>query len=398
MGAVLVVLVVLALAASVKAATAANPALKVRATIAPTAVLAGPAPRPAWPATGEAAVEVEGLPPLGHSGPTTPEPIASLAKVMTAYVVLRDHPLASGHDGFSVTVGGSDVADYEQRLAQAESVVPVSLGEQLSERQLLQGLLVASGNNFATLLADFDAGSEPRFVAKMQSEAGRLGMGQTTYTDPSGLSSSTVSDAADQLVLAAQAMTVPAFAETVAMTSVTLPLAGTVANFNTAVGSGGYVGIKTGSDFTAGGCLMFANRQAVGGHQFTILGVVLGQRPGLHSTSTLIAAATGASTALVTSIRPALEVGTVVRAGQVVAEVTNPEGRRVPVTTERDVTVAGYGGTTIPLSISLEKVGTALHRGQVVALVSVAGSAPVPAVAGSAMAPVSFGWKLAHDY
>jgi len=275
LGAVLVVLVVLALAASVKAATAANPALKVRATIAPTAVLAGPAPRPAWPATGEAAVEVEGLPPLGHSGPTTPEPIASLAKVMTAYVVLRDHPLASGHDGFSVTVGGSDVADYEQRLAQAESVVPVSLGEQLSERQLLQGLLVASGNNFATLLADFDAGSEPRFVAKMQSEAGRLGMGQTTYTDPSGLSSSTVSDAADQLVLAAQAMTVPAFAETVAMTSVTLPLAGTVANFNTAVGSGGYVGIKTGSDFTAGGCLMFANRQAVGGHQFTILGVVL---------------------------------------------------------------------------------------------------------------------------
>ena len=47
----------------------------------------------AWPATGEAAVIVSGIGVLGSRRGDREVPIASVAKVMTAYVVLRDHPL-----------------------------------------------------------------------------------------------------------------------------------------------------------------------------------------------------------------------------------------------------------------------------------------------------------------
>lgn len=393
-----VVVILVAAAALVKAAVAGPPALAVRSTLPAQAVVSGPAPKPAWPAQGEAAVEVEGLPALGSSGPSTPVPIASVAKVMTAYVVLTEHPLSPGQTGFTVTVDAAAVSDFHKRLGESESVVPVSLGEQLDESQLLQGLLVASGNNFASLLATYDAKTEPAFVAKMQATATSLGMSHTTYTDPSGVESSTVSTASDQLLLASRAMAIPAFARTVAMASTTLPVAGTLANFNRAVGTGGYVGVKTGSDSSSGGCLMFANRQTTGGQSYTIIGVVLGQALGSQSTAVLLAAAEKAADALVHSVAAAVKMQTLVAAGTVVAVVTSPAGTRVDATAASELKEMGYGGMTVPLSISIQPVGSKVVAGQAVAEISAAGAGSTAARARSSTPSVSFGWKLAHDY
>lgn len=397
--AVVLALVVIVVAAGVvKAALASDPRLSVREVIPATQVLPGTPPKPAWPATGEAAVEVQGLPPLGSSGPSTPVPIASLAKIMTAYVVLHDAPLKPGSSGYTLTVSAADAADYQTRLAQLQSVVAVAAGEKLTELQLLQGLLVGSGNNFAVLLADHDAGSTSAFVSKMQSEARSLGMSHTTYTDPSGLNTSTVSTASDQLILASKAMANPVFASIVAMPSVTLPVAGKVLNYNTAVGTNGYTGIKTGSDSIAGGCLVFANQQSVGGHTVTILGAVLGQDRGVQSTPALIAASLQAANALVTSVRGTLGVKTIVPSGTVVATVTNPQGKRVSAVTTSPLTMTGYGGMSVPLSVSLEPVGTTLQSGETVGKVSIPGGAFATVQARSTMPPVPFTWKLLHDY
>lgn len=393
-----VVVVLLLAAGAVKAAVAPEPALRLDRVIPARLVLPGSPPHPAWPANGEAGVEVEGLPPLGTSGPATPVPVASLAKIMTAYVILRDSPLRPGVSGYTVTVTAAQAADYRQRLASSQSVVAVAAGEQLTELQLLQGLLVASGNNLASILADHDAGSQAAFVAKMQSTALSLGMTHTTYTDPSGLEGSTVSTAADQLILAARAMADPVFASIVAQTSVTLPVAGRLANFNQAVGTNGYIGVKTGSDSTAGGCLVFADRRQVGGHAYTILGVVLGQDQGYQSTQALLAAARGAADALVRSVAAGVGMETVVPSGTVVATVTNAQGRRARVSTTSPVVVMGYGGMTIPLSVDLGAVGTTVHAGQPIGKVSVAGSPSVTATARSAVPDVSYGWKLRHDF
>ncbi len=59
-----------------------------------------------------------------------------------------------------------------------------------------------------------------------------------------------------------------------------LPVVGRVANYNGLVGEDGYVGVKTGSDRAAGGCLVFAKKVLIDGRSLTVLGVVLSQRGG----------------------------------------------------------------------------------------------------------------------
>jgi D-alanyl-D-alanine carboxypeptidase (penicillin-binding protein 5/6) len=246
-------------------------------------------PSTVWPAYGQAAVQI------GQSqvkaGPNQhAAAIASVAKVMTAYLVLRDHPLQPGEDGPTITLTDADVADTDRRRAQQESVVSIAAGEQLTERQALQALLLPSASNIAAVLARWDAGSVEGFVARMNATARSLGMTHTRYTDPSGYDEATVSTAADQVRIVYRAMRLPVFASIVATPSATLPVAGTVYNTNTSLGHNGFVGVKTGSTAAAGGCFAFRAVRWIDGKRTTITGVVLGQ-PGYDQIAAGLAAA-----------------------------------------------------------------------------------------------------------
>jgi D-alanyl-D-alanine carboxypeptidase (penicillin-binding protein 5/6) len=243
-----------------------------------------------WPAYGQAAFVETGRSQIQVGPNQHAAAIASLAKVMTAYLVLRDHPLAPGEEGPTITLTGTDVADTERRRGQEESVVSIAAGEQLTERKALQALLLPSANNIAVVLARWDAGSVDRFVDRMNAAARSLGMTRTRYTDPSGYDDATVSTAADQVRIVEQAMRLPAFAGIVATPSATLPVAGTVHNTNTLLGRDGFVGVKTGSDDAAGGCFAFRAIRWMDGRRTTITGVVLGQ-PGRDQIAAGLAAA-----------------------------------------------------------------------------------------------------------
>ena len=234
-------------------------------------------PSTVWPVHGQAAFIESGQSQIQVGPNQHAAPIASVTKVMTAYLVLRDHPLQAGQDGPTLTLSASDVADTAHRRALGQSIVSIAAGEQLTERQALQALLLPSANNIAAVLAKWDAGSTDQFVSQMSAAAQSLGMNDTRYTDPSGFAQSTVSTAADQVRIVQQAMSLPVFASIVAMPSATLPVAGTVANTDTLLGHDGFVGVKTGSDAAAGGCFSFQAVRTVGGKQTTITGVVLGQ-------------------------------------------------------------------------------------------------------------------------
>jgi D-alanyl-D-alanine carboxypeptidase (penicillin-binding protein 5/6) len=254
-------------------------------------------PGTVWPAHGQAAF-VQGGQSQIQAGPNQHvAAIASLAKVMTAYLVLRDHPLEPGRDGPTITLSNADVADTDRRRRQDESVVSVAAGEQLTELQALQALLLPSANNVAAVLARWDAGSVDRFVARMNATARSLGLAHTRYTDPSGYDDATVSTAADQVRIVDRAMRLPLFASIVATSSATLPVAGTVHNTNTLLGHDGFVGVKTGSTAAAGGCFAFRAVRRVGGKWASITGVVLGQ-PG----DDRIAAGLAAAAAMVDGI------------------------------------------------------------------------------------------------
>ncbi|MFD9941799.1 D-alanyl-D-alanine carboxypeptidase family protein [Nonomuraea sp. NPDC059023] len=227
-----------------------------------------------WPDEGQAAVEVEGMGSLGTSGDGEPVPIASVAKVMTAYVILRGHRLRPGERGPLIEV---DRTAADESHSREESTAPVRAGQQVRLRHLLELMMVPSGNNVARLLARWDAGSQERFTAKMNAAARRLGMRDTTYTGASGNEDSTVSTAADQLKLARAAMADPVFREVVALTRTPVPGGGqSLPNTNTLLNEHGVIGIKTGSGTAAGGNLMWASR--VRGR--LVLGVILAQKPG----------------------------------------------------------------------------------------------------------------------
>jgi len=225
-----------------------------------------------WPAHGQAAYALDAEPivagPHQHMAP-----IASLAKMMTAYLVLSSHPLALGANGFTLRVTAADVADTAHRAKLDESLVPVRTGEVLTERQALEALLLPSANNVAAMLARRVQGSVAAFVARMNDMAHSLGMAHTIYTDPSGFDDRTRSTAADQVRLAQTAMRIPAFRRLVRMRDATIPVAGRIENTDSLLGTDGIVGIKTGSDDAAGGCFAFRAERA--GHVVT--GVVLGQ-------------------------------------------------------------------------------------------------------------------------
>jgi D-alanyl-D-alanine carboxypeptidase (penicillin-binding protein 5/6) len=231
----------------------------------------------AWPPQGSAAVAI-GDGPIHTSGLTRSVPIASLAKVMTALVVLRSRPIAAQDPGFTVTITSADVADTQRRRAEGQSVVAVVAGERLTELQALQALLLPSANNIAMVLARAVAGNVDTFVGEMNAEARGLGMKDTVYTDPSGYDPGTVSTPHDQILLARAAMRVNVFAEIVAEPSAALPVTGVVHNTDDLLGRDGFVGIKTGSDSAAGGCFMFATHDRR--HGQLEYGVVLGQRGG----------------------------------------------------------------------------------------------------------------------
>ncbi|MFC9155803.1 D-alanyl-D-alanine carboxypeptidase [Streptomyces bauhiniae] len=348
-----------------------------------------------WPADGQAAMDVQGIGSFGSSGSGKPVPIASVAKVMTAYLILRDHPLKSGAEGPKISI---DKAAQDQSKAGQESTVDVTQGDKITQREALEGVLIASANNVARLLARWDAGSEKAFVAKMNAAAKGLGMSGTTYTDPSGLTNSTVSTAVDQVKLAKAAMTQPAFREVAAMMSYTDYKGTYHSNWNQLVGHNNVVGIKTGTTTSALGNLVFAAKQDVGGETRMIIGAVLRQPPSKRDNS-ILSAAMDSSDALIRAGQGALKDETVLKKGTVVGYVDDGLGGHTPVEVTEDVKAAGWAGLKVKLSFTSGTIAHTAKAGTEVGSLTVgdgssAGAVKVPVALRTDLAEPGLGAKL----
>ncbi len=311
-------------------------------------VKGGVKPNLPWPSSGQAIVAVSRLGVVGQSGGNAARPIASITKVMTAYQVLHDHPLKTGASGPTITVSPAEAAAYSQQAAGNESLVKVAAGEQLTERQALEGLLVASGDNMAQILARWDAGGVPAFVTKMNAMAKSLDMSTTHFADPDGLSSGSVSNSKDLLRLASVALSEPALTEISGMKTASIPL-NTVQNYNTLLGQDGVFGIKTGSTTPAGGCLMFAAERKVGTRSYTIYGVVLGAT---GTRATILKNALSTSRSLIRATAPILGQVTLLKAGTPIASVQNAAGQTSTYALSHDVVVTGWKGLAWHLRLS----------------------------------------------
>ncbi len=102
---------------------------------------------------------------------------ASITKIMTALITLKYGNL---DDIVTVTPIVKDI-EY------GSSVCDIKEGDVLSLRQLLYGMMIASGNDAAMMIAEHIAGSVENFVSMMNEEASLLGATNTHFTNPHGL-------------------------------------------------------------------------------------------------------------------------------------------------------------------------------------------------------------------
>jgi D-alanyl-D-alanine carboxypeptidase (penicillin-binding protein 5/6) len=316
-----------------------------------------PSPVP-WPAGAQAAIGgSEGGAVAATSAPR-PQPIASVAKVMTALEVLELKPLQKGDAGPTITIGADDVAELQQDQADGQSVVAVQAGEQLSELQALQALLIPSGNNIASLLARWSAGSVDAMVRRMNARARAMALTRTTFADVSGFSANTVSVPADLVRLGQRAMGDPVIADIVATPQVTLPVAGTAYNVNYALGKDGIVGVKTGNIPQGGAIYLFAASVPLSGRTATLVGAVQGLAT--------LDLAFGGARALLAAARGSLRLVHVVSRQQTVGRYALPWDGGSDVVAASDLDILVWPGTVVRSRLETQAVSTAVAQGSTV--------------------------------
>ncbi|XCW06651.1 D-alanyl-D-alanine carboxypeptidase [Streptomyces sp. HUAS MG47] len=363
-------------------------------SVAPAHTFEGTLQMP-WPTEGQGAVEVEGVGSMGTWGAQKPAPIASVTKTMTAYVILRDHPLKGDQEGPKITV---DQKAEDEAANKFESRASVRKGEEYTEKELLQLLMIPSANNVARLLARWDAGSEAAFVDKMNAAAKDLGMTNSTYTDPSGLLDSTVSTPKDQLKLAKAAMQNDVFREIVNSPNATIEGVGRVENNNNILLKPGVSGIKTGSSTPAGGNLLWAANTVVDGKTHRVLGIVMGAQ-NAKLLDDKLQLSIDYSLELIQQAQKDVTSASVIRKGQVVGYVDDGLGGRTEVVATKELKPIGWPGHKVHLELT-DGGKTVPHSGKagdVVGTVSVGvgqGQVSAPVALKTDLVEPGFGAKL----
>ncbi|POB11563.1 D-alanyl-D-alanine carboxypeptidase family protein [Sulfobacillus sp. hq2] len=176
---------------------------------------------------------------------------ASVTKMMTALLVIQH-----GHLSRVVTISSHAASTVGSRMH-------IATGQQYTVYDLLHGLLMRSGNDASVALAEADAGSVSRFVAKMNVKAQELGAFNTQFENPNGLTKpGHFSSAYDLALIARYAMTVPLFRQIVAnkeavVTELRHHQRREIHNTNQLLYTfPGATGIKTGTTDAAGKCLV----------------------------------------------------------------------------------------------------------------------------------------------
>ncbi|MEV7993264.1 D-alanyl-D-alanine carboxypeptidase [Streptomyces sp. NPDC086077] len=347
-----------------------------------------------WPSEGQGAMDVAGIGTMGGFGEQKPVAIGSVAKAMTAYVILKEHPLKAGQEGPEIEVDATAEKEggYDQQ-GNESTLNTVKKGDKLTERQALSAIMIPSANNIARLVARWDSGSEEAFVKKMNDTAKELGMTDTTYTDPSGLKETTVSTAADQVKLGNELVRIPALVEITKLPEWVDPSGQKWRNWNTLVPYDGAIGIKTGTTSAAGGNLLFAATKEVGGETVTVVGAILGQH-----TAPIIDTVNAVSRTAMLGAQEALASAKILKKGDVVGYVDDRLGGRTPVVVTQDVTAVGWAGHKVELSFTADDVPHTAKTGTKVGTLTVGdgsgGAVDVPVALQSDLAEPAFLDKL----
>lgn len=180
-------------------------------------------------------------------------PMASLTKIMTAIIILEENDI---QDTVTINFHSRDIEGAKMHLLKYETI---------SVQNLLYGLLIASANDAANALAQYNAQTHDAFVEKMNRKAHDLGLYDTHFTNPVGFDDEQnlhYSTAHDLAFLTLYALKKPFFRDTVKITHRTVSsqngkISHTLKNTNKLLQSYlPFEGVKTGTTDAAGQCLI----------------------------------------------------------------------------------------------------------------------------------------------
>ncbi|MEV7769795.1 D-alanyl-D-alanine carboxypeptidase [Microbacterium sp. NPDC086615] len=362
----------------------------VQPTVTPIALqpTAAPPADPAWPAQGEAAIALEGVPGELSSSASAPESIASITKVVTALVVLDRLPLSPGEQGPSYAFTQADSADYWQYRARGESSLDVPVDGSLTELQMLQGMLIASANNYAQRLASDLFPSNADFAAAANAYLAERGITGITIVNPTGIEAGNTATPAALIALAEKALANPVIAEIVRTPELTLPGAGSFKNGNPLLADPGVVGVKTGT--LDAWNLLSAKDFTIGTVTVRAYAAVLGQ-PGPDERNQ-------ASRDLYARIAEELQPRPSVTSGTVIGRVKTLWGQESNVVTTSDATVVLWNSAVAGTSTRFD-LGDSRAAGDDVGTLTVTGplnTDTVDAQLTDTIDPPDPLWRLTH--
>jgi len=284
-------------------------------------------------------------------------PMASTTKMMTALMTIENH-------GKSLT----DVVTCSQRCAEVgESSIWLTAGEKLSVKDMLMGMLIQSGNDAATALAEYDAGSVEGFVAKMNDRAAAMGLSNTHFANPHGLDDPEhYTSAADFTKLARELMRHQEIREIVKLDEAAIPWPGQpysrdLINHNHLLDLYPAVnGIKTGYTDAAGQCIIISASE--GGTNLILSYMGGASLPGRNEDVINMLAYGFASYRQQTVISGGAEYSAV--------DLPYNYGRKLPLVSEADLVKKVYIGNTVEQKIVLpDHLDLPVHKGDKIGLV-----------------------------
>ncbi len=313
-----------------------------------------------WPISGQAAVGVLGSDILETHNDQKQTPTASTAKIITALTIIQAKPLQLSQQGPSLTLNSSDVNLYNNYLSESGSVVPVQAGEQISEYQALEAMLLPSANNLADSLAIWAYGSLPAYKLAAQHYLSQHGLSDTTIgDDASGFLPTTTSTAKDLVKLGELAIKNPVLAQIVGQSSASgIPLTTMVKNVNYLLGTYNIIGIKTGNTNQAGGVYLSAEQVVINQRPITLVTALM-NAPSLFD-------AMKYSLPLIQSAESNFNPIVVLKAGSIVGYYKTSGGNRLSVVTNKNISISAWNGSQLDAVGDLPDISSSSKSGRIV--------------------------------
>ncbi len=344
-----------------------------------------------WPTYGQGALAAQGYGLLQTHGDQKAVAMASVTKVVTALAILKQKPLAVGEQGPTITITGNDVAIYNDYYLRGGSVVKVEAGEQISEYQALQALLIPSANNMADTLVIWAFGSMDSYISYANKMVTDMHLGSTKIADASGLSPNSVSSAQDLVKLGLAVLDNPLLANIVSQQTAELPVAGSIHNVNWLLGSDGVIGIKTGNTDAAGGCFLFAAKQTANGQSITLVGALM-QAPDIN---TVIKDAR----VVIVASDSGFESVNAISKGQTIGTYKTPWGTSADAVASQDLSILSWRGSQVQVTAKLNGVRpparASMSAGNVLATTGQK-TVSVPTTLKSNLSGPSWVWRIFH--